>query len=63
MHAGLTVFVLVASVIGTIACTLLLAWAHGYRMYVVETGSMTPTFNAGDVVDRPDHRQAGYAAG
>src|SRR6478735_3474339 len=57
-----TVFVLVASVIGTIACTLLLAWAHGYRMYVVETGSMTPTFNAGDVViDRTT--KGGYEAG
>ena len=57
-----TVFVLVASVIGTIVCTLLLAWAHGYRMYVVETGSMSPTFNAGDVViDRTT--AAGYEAG
>lgn len=46
----LAVFVLIASVVGTIACTAVLAWTSGYRMYVVETGSMSPTFNAGDVV-------------
>jgi signal peptidase len=46
----LAVFVLCASVLGTVACTLVLAWANGYRMYVVETGSMAPTINAGDVV-------------
>ena len=58
----LTVFVLVASVVGTIACTVLLAWAHGYRMYVVQTGSMSPTFNAGEVViDRTT--KAGYQTG
>lgn len=30
------------------------AWAHGYRMYAVQTGSMAPSINPGDlVVDRP----------
>jgi signal peptidase len=58
----LTVWVLFASVLGSIACTAVLAWSHGYRMYVVETGSMSPTFNAGDVViDRTSH--GGYEPG
>ena len=57
-----TVFVVIASAIGTIVCTLLLAWSHGYRMYVVETGSMSPTFNPGDVVvDRTT--EAGFQPG
>jgi len=31
-----------------------LAWHAGYRIYVVHTGSMTPTLNPGDaVLDRP----------
>jgi signal peptidase len=58
----LTAFVLVASVVGTVVCTVLLAWAHGYRMYVVHTGSMSPTFKPGDVViDRTT--KAGYRPG
>jgi signal peptidase len=58
----LAVFVLIASVLGTIACTAVLAWTQGYRMYVVETGSMSPTFKAGDVViDRTADQ--GYRAG
>ena len=58
----LTIFVVLASVIGTLVCTVLLAWAEGYRMYVVQTGSMSPTFNAGDVViDRTT--EAGYGPG
>lgn len=29
-------------------------WSHGWRAYVVRTGSMTPTYSPGDVVlDRP----------
>ena len=37
-------------------------WTQGYRVYVVHTGSMTPTFRPGDIViDRPaQHR---YHAG
>jgi signal peptidase len=58
----LTVFVVVASVIGTVVCTLLMAWANGYRMYVVHTGSMSPTFKPGDVVvDRTP--KAGFRPG
>lgn len=30
------------------------AWQEGYRVYVIHTGSMTPTYNPGDIViDRP----------
>lgn len=58
----LTAWVLFASVLGSIACTAVLAWTHGYRLYVVETGSMSPTFRAGDVViDRSVDQ--GYRAG
>jgi len=58
----LTAFVIVASVVGTIACTILLAWSHGYRMYVVKTGSMEPTIAPGDVVvDRAPDK--GYSPG
>jgi signal peptidase len=39
-----------------------LLWAHGYRVYVVHTGSMSPTYRPGDVVvDRPP--QPNYRAG
>jgi signal peptidase I len=57
-----TALVVCAALLGSIACTLAYAWAHGYRMYVVETGSMTPSIMAGDVViDRtPVH---GYERG
>ena len=58
----LTALVVCAALLGTIACTLAFAWAQGYRLYVVQTGSMSPTFNAGDVViDRTT--KAGYEAG
>jgi signal peptidase len=36
-------------------------WLHGYRMYVVHTGSMTPTLNPGDLVI--DKRQTALRAG
>jgi signal peptidase len=37
-------------------------WFQGYRMYVVHTGSMTPTYRPGDiVVDRPN--PSTYTAG
>lgn len=40
-------------VLGTVGAGIAL-YAQGYRMYVVHTGSMSPTFRPGDVViDRP----------
>jgi signal peptidase I len=53
----------------TLACAVLVTlisgavmWTEGYRVYVVHTGSMTPTYRPGDIViDRPaQHR---YHAG
>jgi signal peptidase len=33
-------------------------WREGYRVYVIHTGSMTPTYRPGDiVVDRPAQKQ------
>jgi signal peptidase len=39
--------------IGVVA-TVAVLWSEGYRVYVVHTGSMVPTYDPGDVViDRP----------
>jgi signal peptidase I len=53
----------------TLACAVLVTlisgavlWTQGYRVYVIHTGSMDPTYRPGDVViDRPAQRR--YHAG
>lgn len=58
----LALLMLVTSVLGTLVATAAFAWFQGYRLYVVETGSMSPAFAAGDVViDRPV--RTGYRPG
>jgi signal peptidase len=45
-----------ALVLGAVASTGASLWMQGYHLYVVHTGSMTPTYRPGDlIVDRPDH--------
>ena len=50
------------AIVGMLATGALL-WAQGYRVYVIHTGSMAPTYRPGDVVvDRPSgggHLRAG----
>lgn len=47
----------VALVLAGVALTAALAWHHGYRIYVVHTGSMVPALRPGDaVLDRPAPR-------
>ena len=42
--------------IAAVMAALALAWHQGYRIYVVHTGSMIPTFRPGGaVIDRPFH--------
>lgn len=53
--------VLSCALIGVLATAAVL-WTQGYRVYVVHTGSMSPTYQPGDVVvDRP--AQHHYRAG
>lgn len=53
--------ILVIAALAAITTTVVL-WAQGYRMYVVHTGSMSPTYRPGDVViDKP--AQSHYHAG
>ena len=58
----LTAYTLLAAVLCTVVGAAVFAWAQGYRLYIIETGSMSPTYEPGDVVvDRtPD---AGYERG
>ena len=42
--------VLVPALLCAIAVAGILAWHNGYRLYIVHTGSMTPTLLAGDAV-------------
>jgi signal peptidase I len=56
IRATLVCAVLTAAITGTVL------WTQGYRVYVVHTGSMDPTYQPGDVVvDRPADR--GYHPG
>jgi signal peptidase I len=51
-----------AMMLCALAIAGILAWHNGYRLYIVHTGSMTPTLLAGDVVlDGPP--QASYRPG
>src|SRR4051794_853539 len=49
-------------VLGVIAVAAVTSWHNGYRVYAVQTGSMTPTYQPGDlVVDAP--AEGHYAVG
>lgn len=52
---------LLVVVLAGVAAIGLYSWGHGYRAYVVHTGSMMPTLNPGDlVIDKPaTHLAAG----
>lgn len=44
-------------VVASLAATAVVAWDHGYRLYVVHTGSMVPTLRPGyAIIDGPAPR-------